>query len=75
MFLTFFIKKGELYERFEEEHFERAYREEEIETSLKACGFNLLGKYNGYEDEPVKEDSERIFYIAGKNVEVEINEG
>lgn len=66
MFLTFFVKEGKLYERFEEEHFERAYREEEIETRLKACGFTLLGKYDGYEDEPVKEDSERIFYIAGK---------
>jgi len=75
MFLTFFIKKGDLYERFEEEHFERAYKEEEIESRLKACGFTLLGKYDGYEDEPVKEESERIFYIAGKNLEVEINEG
>lgn len=70
MFLTFFVKKGKLYERFEEEHFERAYREEEIETILNKCGFNFLGKYNGYEDEPVKEESERILYVVGKNMEV-----
>ena len=29
MFLTFFVKKGDLYERFEEEHLERAYTEKE----------------------------------------------
>ena len=34
MFLTFFVKQGELYERFEEEHFERAYKEEELESAL-----------------------------------------
>ena len=34
MFLTFFVKnKQDLYERFEEEHFERAYTEEFIEQS------------------------------------------
>jgi len=70
MFLTFFVKKGKLYERFEEEHFERAYREEEIENILKTCGFNFLGKYSGYEDESVTEDSERILYMVGKNMEV-----
>jgi ubiquinone/menaquinone biosynthesis C-methylase UbiE len=75
MYLTFFVKKGSLYERFEEEHFERAYREEEIENILKKCGFTFIGKYNGYYDEPVKEDSERILYVVGKNMEVNNNEG
>lgn len=36
MFLTFFVKqKNDLYERFEEEHFERAYDETYIEQALK----------------------------------------
>ena len=38
MFLTFFVKQGELYERFEEEHFERAYKEEELESAISNCG-------------------------------------
>ena len=70
MFLTFFVKDGELYERFEEEHFERAYSEEEIERALEKCGFSLLGKYNGYSDEEVQQESERILYVVGKNMEV-----
>lgn len=66
MFLTFFVRQGDLYERFEEEHQERAYTEEEIEETLKKCGFTILNKYNGYSEEPVTENSERIMYIIKK---------
>ena len=42
MFLTFFVKKGELYERFEEEHLERAYTEEELEKELVYANLEVL---------------------------------
>ena len=71
MFLTFFVKKpSDLYERFEEEHFERAYTESEIEEVLKQVGFTLLGKFDGYNKEEVQQESERILYVVGKNMEV-----
>lgn len=67
MFLTFFVKnKQDFYERFEEEHFERAYTEEFIEQSLKKCGFKIVGKFDGYSDKFVEEKSERILYVAKK---------
>lgn len=66
MFLTFFIKDGELYERFEEEHFERAYKEEFIEKLVADLGFEILGKYDGYSKESVKDQSERILYVLKK---------
>ena len=69
MYLTFFVKKGELYERFEEEHFERAYKEEYLEKLLNKCGFNILGKFEGYTTKEVKKDSERILYIVSKKLE------
>ena len=70
MFLTFFVKeKNELYERFEEEHFERAYEESEIEEVLKQVGFTLLGKFDGYNRDEVQQESERILYVVGKNME------
>lgn len=69
MYLTFFVKKGELYERFEEEHFERAYKEEYLEELLNKCGFNILGKFEGYTTKEVKKDSERILYIVSKKLE------
>jgi len=64
MYLTFFVKKGELYERFEEEHRERAYTENYIESLLDAIGFTIIAKYDGYSKQSVKEDSERIVYVV-----------
>lgn len=64
MYLTFFVKKGELYERFEEEHRERAYTETYIESLLDAVGLTLIAKYDGYTKNKVKEDSERIVYVV-----------
>lgn len=66
MFLTFFIKDGELYERFEEEHFERAYKEEFVENLVEKCGFKIKGKFDGYTTNLVNEESERILYVLKK---------
>lgn len=67
MFLTFFVKQeNDLYEKFEEEHFERAYSEEYIEDILKKCQFKILNKFEGYSNKKVKENSERILYVVGK---------
>ncbi|OCB00004.1 class I SAM-dependent DNA methyltransferase [Clostridium beijerinckii] len=67
MFLTFFVKnENELYKKFEEEHFERAYEESYIENILKKCNFRIINKFSGYSDEEVNENSERILYIVSK---------
>ena len=66
MFLTFFVKQGELYERFEEEHFERAYKEEELESALSNCGLEIINKFDGYSNNKVQASSERIVYVVKK---------
>ena len=66
MFLTFFVKKEELYERFEEEHLERAYKEKEIEEILDKCKFKILNKFEGYTTKNVQANSERIVYVVKK---------
>jgi SAM-dependent methyltransferase len=66
MYLTFFLKNGKLYERFEEEHYERAYTEEFIESALTGTGFKLVGKYDSYSNKKVVENSERIVYVVRK---------
>lgn len=67
MFLTFFVKnENDLYERFEEEHFERAYKEKEIEDILEDIGFNILGKFCGYSELKPEINSERILYVLRK---------
>ena len=66
MFLTFFVKQGEFYERFEEEHFERAYKEEELESALSNCGLKIINKFDGYSNNKVQANSERIVYVVKK---------
>lgn len=64
MYLTFFIKKGDFYERFDEEHVERAYKEEDIESMLKKLGFDILKKLDNYKEDPIKKTTERIVYVT-----------
>lgn len=63
MYLTFFVKEGDLYRRFDEEHSERAYREREIEALFKNSGFKLIEKLNNYTEDIVDNKTERIVYI------------
>ncbi|AEB75615.1 class I SAM-dependent DNA methyltransferase [Clostridium botulinum] len=66
MYITFFIKSGDMYKRFDEEHRERAYTEEFLEKLLNDIGFNVEKKLDSYESEEIKEDTERIVYILKK---------
>lgn len=66
MFLTFFVKKGDLYERFEEEHLERAYTEKELEKELKKANLEVLAKFDGYTENDVQANTERIVYVIKK---------
>lgn len=67
MYLTFFIKEGDLYKRFEEEHLERAYKESYIEGILKELNFTILHKTDDYNlDSEAHNTSERIVYVLRK---------
>lgn len=66
MFLTFFVKNGELYERFEEEHLERAYKESQLESILEELDFKVINKFDGYSNDNVQANSERIVYVVKK---------
>lgn len=66
MNLTFFVKEGQVYRRFDERHLERAYKEEYIESILKEIGFKILKKMDNYEEKIVSENTERICYVLQK---------
>lgn len=66
MFLTFFVKQGELYERFEEEHIERAYTEQQLETALNSADLRIIKKCDGYSNNDVQANTERIVYVIKK---------
>ena len=63
-YLTFFVKRGEVYERFDEIHTERCYSDKEISEALKRNGFSVKKKCDGFSDEKAKTTSERIFYVC-----------
>ena len=66
MFITFFIKSGELYERFDEEHRERAYKENQLEALLDKTGFTIIKKLDNYTHNKITDTTERIAYFLKK---------
>lgn len=74
MYLTFFLREGEYYKKFQEEHVERAYREEFIEGIIKRTGFTIISKTEDYnEDITPRDSSERIVYILKRGENKWIN--
>ena len=67
-YLTFFVKDGEQYTRFDEAHTERAYSDGEIEKALKANGFSVVEKLDDFTDTPATDKSERVMYVC-KNID------
>lgn len=53
-----------LYEKSEEVHCQRAYEQIEIEELLQKARMELLAVYDAYTEESVKQDSERMLFIA-----------
>ena len=63
--LAIFLKEqGDLYRKFEEVHYQRAYDPEVVKALLEKAGLELVAVYDAFTREPVREDSERIYFIA-----------
>ena len=67
--LTFFVKEGEVYRKFEETHLQKAYSVSEVEQALKRAGLRLEGMGDGFDLKPVSEKTERIFFAARKAIQ------
>ena len=63
---TFFKKKGELWERFDETHFEQGYSNSLIQKALKKSGFEIKGFYKCYTFKKADKDNYRICAVAHK---------
>ncbi len=67
MNITCFTRKQKnRYERFDETHFQRMYTVSDIERMLERTGFELQSIYSGYDDELIREDSDRMLVVAVK---------
>lgn len=63
--LTLFIREeGELYRKYEETHYQRAYPVETVRHLLEEAGMEFVAAYDAFTKEPVRAESERIYIIA-----------
>lgn len=64
-FLTFFVETEDgFYERFDENHVQRAYDVEEIEAKLKKNKLSVEAEYNLFEFEKNKADCEKTVIVS-----------
>ncbi|GEM03732.1 methyltransferase [Halolactibacillus miurensis] len=68
--MTFFIKEGHCYQRYDESHHQRTYSMATYTDLLKQAGFNDVRVYKDFETDPItladEHHSERLFFIAKK---------
>ena len=67
MELDFFIPENDVYIRSSEYIKEYAYTEEQITQMLNKSGFVVLAVYDDLSFDSIKEDSQRLTFVAKKN--------
>ena len=66
--LTLFIQdEGDMYRKFEEIHYQRAYTLEEMIRLVKASGLEFVTAYDAFTKNAPNEKSERIYIVAREN--------
>ena len=64
--LTFFVKEGKYYRRFDEIHYERSYGTDELGRMLQGAGLAVQGIYDAFAFKKPGPRSERIFFACAK---------
>jgi len=64
--ITFFVRDGELFRRFDEIHYERAYSIEELTSIATECGLKVENVYDSLTFNKPNDQSERIFFVLKK---------
>jgi SAM-dependent methyltransferase len=64
--LTLFVKNGQLYERFLETHYQRAFDTAEIKEMLTGAGLEFVGAFGNKTFEEPGSKAGRVFYVARK---------
>ena len=63
--LSVFIKADDgRFDKYSEEHFQRAYSLDEIKTAIKLAGMEFVTAYDAFTRDEVRNDSERIYVIC-----------
>lgn len=65
-YLTFFVKEGDLYNRFDEVHTQRVYSTDEILAALYKAGFKKIEVFEAFTFDEPNSKSHRLNFIAHK---------
>lgn len=72
--LTVFVAEGALFRRFQEVHYQRGYRLEQIMALLARAGLEFLEALDADTHGRVTKESERIYVVARKGAETAANQ-
>ena len=65
IYLDFFEEQEDgSYYRFSEDFTEKIYTDEFLSELVKSNDFELIGKYDGFEDSPVNDKTQRVLYVC-----------
>uniref|UniRef100_UPI000AF72902 hypothetical protein n=1 Tax=Clostridium sp. NkU-1 TaxID=1095009 RepID=UPI000AF72902 len=63
--LSLFIRQEEnLYRKYTENHYQRAYSLDEVKMAIKEAGMDFVAAFDAFTKAPAKDTSERIYIIA-----------
>ena len=62
--LDFFVKDGDVYQRFNENFCEFAFTDDEITSAAEENGFKVVKRYSDLSCSAPKEDTERVYYVV-----------
>jgi len=64
--LTFFIKDGDTYRRYDELHVQKIFEVNEVKEELEKAGFKMLNAFDAFTFRRWGRDSDRINFVARK---------
>ncbi len=71
--LTLFIKAQDgRYDKYIEEHYQKAYDLEEIESALETAGLQFVAAYEAFTEKNASKENDRV-YVVAKEVEKTVN--
>lgn len=62
--VTFFIKEGDMFRRFEETHYQRGYTPQQMQVYLEKAGLEFISMQDADTLMEVTKDSQRVYMIA-----------
>ena len=63
--LSIFVREdGDLFRKYHETHYQRAYSLEEVKSAIHEAGMEFVAAYDAFTKNPPRKDSERVYVIA-----------